>query len=487
MYRIADSMGYFNRTNELLYNPHIGFQTFQRFNGDELHPLELGWTEGLPIEYQPYRGTLDNGRHPFTTVAYYRVYWQYFEPEEGQYNWALFDKALETAQERGQTLMIRLPPYGSFDWPGERIADDHDVPGWLRQRIGPKPFFPASERKSHVFLKNHGILDINDPAYVQSYSRAIQALAEHYDEDPRLDSVDICICGTWGEEADIEFLTEDNRNTLLHAYLDHFKNTPMLAQSNQSEVHSERYNVRKDVEPRLGVLRYIHSQGKRVGLRGDGLGDMSCRHDTAKWNWAHMRSIYPYIFGAPEVCDMWKRGPVSFEACGVMHDWLALGYDVEEIFEQALLWHTSTFSNKGSPVPLQYQSSVENWLKKLGYRFALRNSNFPSAAAPGDTLQISLWLENCGVAPIYRSYPFCLRLKGQNGSATHRTAADIRDWFPGDIIVNEDWALPENLRPGPYLLQAAIVDPRSGLPNVRFGCDAPEDEGYSTIGKIEIL
>lgn len=486
MYRIADSMGYFNRTDELLFNPHIGFQTFQRFNGDALHSTPgQDWTEGFPIDYQPFRGTLDNGPHPFTTVVYYRVYWRYFEPEEGQYNWELIDRALATAQERKQTLMLRLPPYGSYDWPQEEIADAVDIPAWLRARVGPKPFFSACEKKDSNYLKNYGILDINHPAYVQAYARAIMALAGRYDSDPRLDSVDLCVCGTWGEEADIELLTGENRRLLLHAYLDNFINTPLMAQSNQSEIHSCKYNVRKDVEPRNEALRYLIAQDRRVGLRGDCLGDMSFRHDPG-WNWSHMRSIYPYIFGAADVRDMWKRGPISFEACGVMNTWLARGFDVDCILEQALLWHTSTFSNKGTPVPEQYKPAVERWLKKLGYRFAIRNSNFPGTASPGDTLQLCLWLENCGVAPLYRNYPFTLRLKGGHETIDCVAGGDVRDWLPGDIVVNADWTLPTGLQPGAYLLQAGIVTPVPGMPAVLFACDAPQDEGFNTIGKIVI-
>jgi hypothetical protein len=381
--------------------------------------------------------------------------------------------------------MLRLPPYGSFDWPQEEIGDDCDVPAWLRLKVGPKPFFPACDKKSSNYLKYFGILDINHPAYVQAYARTIKALAARYDGDPRLDSIDMCLCGTWGEEAGIEFMTAENRGILLRAYLGSFQNTPLLAQSNQIEIHSERYNVRKDADARNEFLREIIGMDRRVGLRGDCLGDMSFRHDP-HWNWAHMRSIYPYIFGAPGVRDMWKRGPVSFEACGVMNTWLKHGVDLDYVLEQALLWHTSTFSNKGTPVPEEYKPAVEKWLKKLGYRFALRNANYPGTASPGDTLQICLWLENCGVAPIYRKYPFTLRLKGEHQTADHATADDIRNWLPGDIIVYDDWALPDNLRPGTYLLQAGIVTPVPGMKAIKFACDAPEDGGFYTIGKVVI-
>src|SRR5690554_606316 len=102
----------FHDTGELLNNPGKGFTTFQRFNGDELNPGS-GWTEGFPIEYQEFDGNLENVGYPQTSIAYHRVYWQYVEPEERQYNWELIDKALATAHERGQKLMLRIPAHGS--------------------------------------------------------------------------------------------------------------------------------------------------------------------------------------------------------------------------------------------------------------------------------------------------------------------------------------------------------------------------------------
>ena len=41
--------------DDVLLNPGIGFNTFQRFNGDKLNE-GLGWTEGFPIEYQDFNG-----------------------------------------------------------------------------------------------------------------------------------------------------------------------------------------------------------------------------------------------------------------------------------------------------------------------------------------------------------------------------------------------------------------------------------------------
>jgi len=79
--------------DNILVNPGIGFTTFQRFNGDTLTTLnnKSGWTEGRPIIYQEFKGNLINNQHPQTSIAYWRVYWRYVEPEKGKYRWDLID------------------------------------------------------------------------------------------------------------------------------------------------------------------------------------------------------------------------------------------------------------------------------------------------------------------------------------------------------------------------------------------------------------
>jgi len=490
MYRIADSLSYFNRTNNLLLNPHMGFQTFQRFNGDALYPPETrGWTEGFPIEYQPFTGSLDNGQHPATTVAYHRVYWRYLQPDGPDvYNWELLDKALATAAERKQTLMLRIGPYGHFDASEGCISEKLDVPNWLRTKLGKRQWDPDGEYGLD-FLKCYGILDHNNPLYVNAFAACIKAIADRYDNDPRLDSVDIGIVGAWGEEADLDLMTDDNIHTLLHAYFDNFRNTPVLMQTNQSETHDLINNIPRDLNHRNSYLRYAARFKRAIGMRGDCIGDMSYRNRSGEgWRWGHMRSIYPFMFGEEEVRDMWQTGPISFESCGVMYTWLDNGFDIDEILDTAVHWHTSTFSNKGCPVPLEYTDKVNEWLKKIGYRYSLRCINFPGTAAAGDTLQMAMLVSNYGNSPMYRPYPFVLRLLGEGGrTVLYRTRQDIRTWLPGDISFQADMPLPIDLEPGNYILQAGIMDMAMQKGIVNFACDAPATEdGFINVGKITI-
>ncbi|HEX4154956.1 MAG TPA: beta-galactosidase, partial [Acidobacteriaceae bacterium] len=111
----------------VLVNPDIGFTTFQRFNGDSLN-VGTNWTEGFPIKYQPFHGTLETKDYPMTSIAYFRVYWRFVEPEQGVYNWGMLDKALQTAHERHQTLQLAIAPYGT--------GPESDVPAWYRKVTG---------------------------------------------------------------------------------------------------------------------------------------------------------------------------------------------------------------------------------------------------------------------------------------------------------------------------------------------------------------
>ena len=91
--------------DSVLINPGIGFMTFQRFNGDRLNEGSR-WTEGYPIAYQAFDRSLKNEGYPDTSLAYFRIYWKFIEPVQGQYRWDLIDKALETAGNRRQTLLL---------------------------------------------------------------------------------------------------------------------------------------------------------------------------------------------------------------------------------------------------------------------------------------------------------------------------------------------------------------------------------------------
>ena len=93
--------------HDVLVNPGMGITTFQRFNGDALNE-GTKWTEGYPIAYQPFHGSLLVPNQPLTSIAYFRVYWKFIEPEMGKYRWDLLDQALKT---RKYVAVLGVKPF----------------------------------------------------------------------------------------------------------------------------------------------------------------------------------------------------------------------------------------------------------------------------------------------------------------------------------------------------------------------------------------
>src|SRR3954447_13839952 len=87
--------------DEVLVNPEMGIQTFQRSNGDPINP-GARWSEAGPSAVpEPAPGKPD---FPESAIAYYRWFWSQIEPKPGEYDWRAIDLALARANTQKQTV-----------------------------------------------------------------------------------------------------------------------------------------------------------------------------------------------------------------------------------------------------------------------------------------------------------------------------------------------------------------------------------------------
>jgi hypothetical protein len=443
--------------DEVLSNPGMGFMTFQRFNGDLLNEGS-GWTEGMPIDYQEFDGDLSNLNYPSTTIAYWRVYWKFMEPEEGAYQWDMLDQALEMARSRGQTLIIRIAPYGT--------GDERDVPQWYRALVGDEKEWTYSNPV------NKWMVNPEDARYAKYFGGFIRAMGKRYDGHPDLEAVDLSIVGAWGEGAGSDLLSQPTREALINSYTDSFKKTPLIA-------------LLMDKETNM----YANSQIP-VGWRIDCIGDLGFWADDQN-GWTHMYDFYPQEIINCEVEDDWLKSPLSFEICGTFLRWRdSEGYDREDvkyIFDETLKWHISSFNAKSSPVPEEWKDLVDEWLKKMGYRFVLRSFSYPSQVQANGLLPIKSWWDNKGVAPCYKDFTLALRLFSDNQSIVLPTDAVVKEWLPGDNIYDQSLLVPDHVAEGTYKLQIAVVDRINYEPRVNLAIEGRMDDGWYELGQIEIV
>jgi hypothetical protein len=434
-----------------LDNPHRGTTTFQRFNGDPLYPGER-WNDAVaPVEFAPFTGAprdLTNGPYPGTTVSYCRWVWSVIEPEKGKYRWDIIDGALKAAHERGQTLQVRLQPN----------AGRAPYPAWFWET--------GAARDS----KSRGQPDFNDPNYVRHWTELVRAFAARYDGHPDLESFDVAYAGPCGETGGNA--TDATAEKLVDAYLDGFKKTRLIAMLG---THGSQYAIakRKDVGWRVDSFGDIHVSGSPDVPPG--------------MDWNHMFETYPRSLVQCGAEDAWKTAPVVLETGWTVGYWRNNKWDVDWILEWGLRNHCSVFMPKSCAIPVEWKDRVEEFSNRIGYRFVLRQVTFPLEARPGDPVQFDVYVDNVGVAPIYRGYKLALRFTQGETVEVVQFANDLRAWLPGQKWFAEKPAFPKSLKPGIVKIDMAIVDPATCKPAVKFASEGYNNDGWLPLRYMDVL
>lgn len=430
---------------DVLVNPGMGIETFQRFNGDAINP-GLGWSEEGPVvKLAQGVGAAD---FPASSISYCRWFWETLEPEQGKVRWEILDEALREVRAHHQALAIRLMPYDQ----------KHPLPEWY-QRSGARRANQASDKDGKIWQP-----DFTDPLYLKYWGGLVAAAGERYDGHPDLDSVDISSVGYWGEGWSDYMPAFEVQKTLVDIWLEAFKHTPLLMNFDEEK-----------------ALAYGTEHG--AGWRLDCWGDM---RSTTGAHWCHMLDFYPQQIVRAGIQDVWQRSPVSLETCWVPGGWKERSWDLDYILAQALRWHVSSVNIKSSAIPPEWKKSFDDFQKRMGYRFILRRLEYPNVVLAGTMQPVHMWWLNAGVAPVYLPYDLAMEIRNDSGSAEIRLPVDVRKWLPGDALFDGTVYIPESLKPGSYRLRVALLDLRTGRPAIKLAIEGLQPDGWYDLAPIEV-
>mgnify|MGYP000271244266 CR=1 FL=1 len=434
--------------DDLLANPGMGWQTFHTF-ADRDPALQ-----GLP-----------------SSTCYFRWYWKDLEPADGQINFELIDRTLEQARRAGQQLAFRVMTAGTG-------AAQFFSPQWL-YAAGCRGYWYSYAQETQV----HWTPDHDDPLFLDRHLRLIAALGARYDGHPDVALVDIGSVGLWGEwhfssttvqgtGQRVPLPGRASRQRIVDAYLAAFRTTPLVMLIGDAE-----------------MLAYATARG--TGWRADCLGDLGGFSPT----WNHMEHFYKQQLARAGADEAWRHGPVAWESCWDMRTWVQHGWDVRFIFDYALELHGSYLNNKSKPLPegAQYRQEVERFLRRLGYRFVLRSLRHPVQVTREEPFELSMEVENVGVAPCYRDYTLAVRLapaglppaEAVEAGVVLRTPVEVRAWTPGRHAVRAPLHLPPALAPGRFTLAIGIVGP-DNQPKVQLAIAGRDPGGWYPLSTLEI-
>lgn len=137
-------------------------------------------------------------------------------------------------------------------------------------------------------------------------------------------------------------------------------------------------------------------------------------------------------------------------------------------------------------MPEEWRPLIDQWLKKMGYRFVLRSFSYPEFIPAGGKINFKSWWDNRDVAPIYKKYLLAFRLTNEKRSEVLITDADINSWFPGDNLYDNAVFVPLYMPVGIYKFQISIVDTQSHKPKVNLAIEGKDTEGWYPLGNLEI-
>ena len=429
--------------DDVLVNPEMGIQTFQRVNGDAINEGKR-WSEAGPTT--PPEGKSAQPDFPGSSIAYYRWFWSQLEPERGKYVWEPIDLAIERARSRGQKLDFRLMPYDQ----------SHPLPEWYIKSGAPRANKPE-DSDGKVWSP-----DARDPRYVEWWGAFVAAAGKRYNGHPDVDAVDISTVGYWGEGWGPYLPDWSIQQALIDQYFAAFDHSRLLM--NFDEPHALAYGT-----------------GRGAGWRLDCWGDLGGRGKGMM----HMLDLYPQQVVRTGIQDVWRRSPVSLETCGTPLSWKQWNYSdkqLQYIFDQAVRWHATSINIKSTAIPAEWKQAFREFEKKIGYRFVLRRLEHAKTAAAGAMMPVSMWWLNAGAAPIYGDYELALRI----GDSVVPVPVDIRKWLPGDAVFDGTLFVPESVKPGAQRLQVALLSPRDGKPAVRLAIEGRQPDGWYDLGTIEI-
>ena len=410
--------------------------------------------ESDAVIVNPAQGFVSYSQSPKTDnilpygVGYGRYDWSDFEPEDGKYDWRKIDELIANYAKIGLPVSFRITcanyhsrnAYATPKWALDK-GIKYKAYNWEKERQNPKSPFTTMTRYTPYF---------DEPLLIELHARFVKKLAERYDGNPHISSIDIGGYGNWGEwhthRLGIPEATPESRKKFADTYLDNFKKTQLVFMSDDAK-----------------TLAYALGKAN-VGIRRDGVG--------GSWHYKNWIGSKKYA-GVANMDKIWENAPVLLEFIASPHkekDW-----SLERAANFILDNHCQLFNDnlhfKNTLTSPADKPQTDRLRKYVGARLVAEKADLKYSPT---TLEISLEGKNIGCSKIYLPFELVYYIYRTDGGkfekiAELKSTADPTRWLPDQKFTATDkFALPKNLPNGEYSLFAGLVNKDGVLRNFKF-------------------
>lgn len=399
------------------------------------------------------------------TVDIYRrnpweINWNTIETSQGVYDFTMIDNLIDEAVVAGGRVHFRFMTWFYIN---------------EQTRLVP----------SYVPLQNttNFLPDWNSEAYLKGWENLWLAIAEKYNDDPRIGYIDIGGFGAWGEwffdDSWGNWATETSAARICDAVINAMTKKYIIAPAPALTPNTPGDNY---------GFRYAVNKSDRVGWRFDNVGAQEV--DLSGTFWTQREQ------------ETWKRAPVVAEWGPSVTSSLPRTY-IEQGVDNTQKMHLSTISSSNRPNQAygpngeyNYQhydtmsptdkSLYANMMKTLGYRLSLTSASMQTNIARGSSMTVTTNWHNEGVAPTYD--PWNVQLVLMNGLSIAwqgSLGVVLKTILHGDRQFTSTITLP-NLS-GEFTLGIRATDPANYLPPLKLANTGRTSDGIYPLGEIRLI
>lgn len=392
-----------------------------------------------------------------TGLAFVLIKWSELEPEEGQY---AFDEVeekyhMDYLRKENVRFVIRIVA----DYPSD---EKHmDIPQWLYDKT-----YGSGQWYDNEYGKGFSP-DYYNIEFIRAHERLINAVGERYRSDENIAYIELGSLGHWGEwhvnshSQRESFPLKTVSDKYVKPYLNNFPSSKLL-------------------------LRRPYDIGKTegLGLYNDSFGEKNS-HDM--WlSWINLGYISDQNGEKlSDMRDFYKIAPSGGEFSSVKDISTYYMDDFDSTMEYVRESHT-TFLGPHCGAELfdsEYTDNVKILSASMGYCFRLGEVVLKKKMF-SKRLELSINIENCGVAPIYEDFDMYIRIVDGTGNTVCERSYDIgiNNILPGSAVIKINMD-DLNLIGGRYRIYAGLIDPLTGKPGVAFA----NENGAGAADKYEYL
>ena len=399
-------------TDDILVNPDMGLVMF--------HYSNRLWAYG---QLQERGDTLD--WFPGVTTVYFRLPWCLLEPREGEYRWDLIDSYAAPWIAAGKQIGLRVTccesrfPFATPEW-----VRDAGAQGW---------FFKIKMDKIFGKYPPGGDTDLwepdyGDPVFLEKLENFLAAMARRYDGNPAVAFIDIGSIGMWGEGHTRAYgdamaaAGRDPQEPFHRLYEMHrrlFPHTTLLCNDDQASPSLQT------PAPEVPLMRHGHDLG--FGFRDDSI--LVFTPEMISEAKAFLRP-HPQWFHAHWAKYFAPDAPVFVEHEHYNLSTARGAWSDEKLVESVEEYRATWLSVHGWPREV-FEGSGEAFARaarRLGYRFELREAEYPEQVVLGEPFSIrSKWV-NVGVARRYKGATLAWSLLDAKGRVAWVCADESYDF-----------------------------------------------------------